>query len=101
MRRLATGADLLAEKGAEVILLGCAGLSSFQPTLQEHLGLPAVDPVQAACWQLRALDEMRLHTSRKGMFASLGPKQFPHLDRFLEPAWPNGWPGGQVRSLAS
>ncbi len=85
MHRLATGAELLVNRGAEVILLGCAGLSSFQASLQENLGLPVVDPVESACWQLRALVEMGLRTSQKGMFAPLGPKQFPNLDSFLDP----------------
>lgn len=85
MRRLAMGADLLVKKGAEVILLGCAGLSSFQASLREDLELPVIDPVEAACWQLKALVEMGLNTSRTGMFARLGPKQFSSLDSFLEP----------------
>jgi len=85
LRCLATGADLLAEKGAEVILLGCAGLSSFQTSLQEDLGLPVIDPVKAACWQLKALVEMGLRTSQTGMFAPLGAKQFSNLESFLDP----------------
>lgn len=44
------------EDGADVIILGCAGLGSYRPALQESLGIPVIDPVQAgvalACTQL-------------------------------------------------
>lgn len=44
------------EDGADVIILGCAGLGSYRHALQESLGLPVIDPVQAgvalACSQL-------------------------------------------------
>jgi allantoin racemase len=35
------------EDGADVIILGCAGLGSYRPALQESLGIPVIDPVQA------------------------------------------------------
>lgn len=44
------------EDGADVIILGCAGLGNYRSGLQKSLGLPVVDPVQAgvtlACNQL-------------------------------------------------
>ncbi|WP_245290335.1 aspartate/glutamate racemase family protein [Shinella sp. DD12] len=33
--------------GADVIILGCAGLGSYRAALQDSLGLPVIDPVQA------------------------------------------------------
>lgn len=35
------------EDGAEVVILGCAGLGSYREALQDSLGLPVIDPVQA------------------------------------------------------
>ena len=35
------------EDGADVIILGCAGLGSYRAKLQEALGIPVIDPVQA------------------------------------------------------
>ena len=35
------------EDGADVIILGCAGLGSYRVKLQETLGIPVIDPVQA------------------------------------------------------
>ncbi|MFF2327126.1 MULTISPECIES: aspartate/glutamate racemase family protein [unclassified Streptomyces] len=51
-----TATRLRDEDGAEVVILGCAGLGSYRAALQEALGIPVVDPVQAgvalACTQL-------------------------------------------------
>ncbi|MBP1849353.1 aspartate/glutamate racemase family protein [Rhizobium halophytocola] len=50
------GRLLRDEDGADVIILGCAGLGSYRQALQESLGIPVIDPVQAgvaaACTQL-------------------------------------------------
>jgi Asp/Glu/hydantoin racemase len=35
------------EDGAEVVILGCAGLGSYREALQDSLGIPVIDPVQA------------------------------------------------------
>jgi Asp/Glu/hydantoin racemase len=35
------------EDGADVIILGCAGLGSYRHAMQESLGVPVIDPVQA------------------------------------------------------
>ncbi|PZQ47575.1 MAG: hydantoin racemase [Rhodovulum sulfidophilum] len=34
--------------GAGVVILGCAGMGGHRPALQESLGIPVIDPVQAA-----------------------------------------------------
>lgn len=41
------GAALRDEDGADVVILGCAGLGAYRTALQAELGLPIVDPVQA------------------------------------------------------
>ncbi|HEY0124283.1 MAG TPA: aspartate/glutamate racemase family protein [Rhizobium sp.] len=35
------------EDGADVIILGCAGLGSYREAMQNSLGIPVIDPVQA------------------------------------------------------
>ncbi|KRB51457.1 hydantoin racemase [Rhizobium sp. Root708] len=35
------------EDGADVVILGCAGLGAYRTALQDSLGIPVVDPVQA------------------------------------------------------
>lgn len=42
-----TGRKLRDEDGADVVILGCAGLGSYRAALEQALGLPVVDPVQA------------------------------------------------------
>ena len=41
------GAALRDEDGADVVILGCAGLGAYRAVLQSELGLPVIDPVQA------------------------------------------------------
>ena len=43
----AAGRGLVAD-GAEAIVLGCAGMATHRATLEARLGVPVVDPVQAA-----------------------------------------------------
>lgn len=47
-RLVATGRRLRDEKGADVIVMGCAGMAAYQPALQDTLGIPVVEPSQAA-----------------------------------------------------
>ncbi len=35
------------EDGADVVILGCAGLGSYRQGMQQALGIPVIDPVQA------------------------------------------------------
>ncbi|MBI4315292.1 MAG: aspartate/glutamate racemase family protein [Chloroflexi bacterium] len=82
---LTAGGGALAARGAEVLVLGCAGLSDYREEFEAAIGLPVIDPVEAACWQLRSLVEMRLATSRAGMFAKPAPKALTDLHTVLTP----------------
>ena len=42
------GAALRDEDGADVVVLGCAGLGTYRAALQAELGIPVIDPVQPA-----------------------------------------------------
>lgn len=42
-----TGRLLRDEDGADVVILGCAGLGSYREAMQDSLGVPVIDPVQA------------------------------------------------------
>ena len=42
------GRDLVEKDGANVIVLGCAGMARHRRPLEESLGVPVVDPTQAA-----------------------------------------------------
>lgn len=42
------GARLRDEYGADVIVMGCAGMAALRGRLQDSLGVPIIEPVQAA-----------------------------------------------------
>ena len=45
------GEKLIKDKGADTLVLGCAGMARYRTRLQESLGVPVVDPAQAAVSQ--------------------------------------------------
>jgi allantoin racemase len=47
-RMVDTGKRLRDEKGADVIVMGCAGMALYRQPLQDALGIPVVEPSQAA-----------------------------------------------------
>jgi Asp/Glu/hydantoin racemase len=47
-RMQAIGAELRDAHGADVLVLGCAGMARYRDPLQQALGIPVVEPTQAA-----------------------------------------------------
>ena len=47
-RIVAVGRELIEEDGAETLVLGCAGMAAHRRSAQSQLGVPVIDPVQAA-----------------------------------------------------
>lgn len=47
-RMRAVGMRLLSTHGADVIIMGCAGMSRFKQPLEQVLGVPVIDPTYAA-----------------------------------------------------
>ena len=60
---IATGRQLRDEDGANVLIMGCAGMARYREPLQEATGLPVVEPTQAAVSM--ALGQIRLSLSHK------------------------------------
>lgn len=42
------GHALISNHGADVLVLGCAGLAAYRTSLENDLGVPVIEPVQAA-----------------------------------------------------
>ncbi|GAB5446821.1 aspartate/glutamate racemase family protein [Gymnodinialimonas sp.] len=42
------GRQLIEQDGADVLIMGCAGMAQFRGPLEEALGVPVVEPCQAA-----------------------------------------------------
>jgi allantoin racemase len=47
-RMEAIGRDLVEKDGANVVVLGCAGMARHRRPLEQSLGVPVIDPTQAA-----------------------------------------------------
>ena len=47
-RMCAVGARLRDERGADVVVMGCAGMAALRDPLEAALGIPVIEPVQAA-----------------------------------------------------
>jgi len=61
---IATGKRLREEDGADVLIMGCAGMAHYRETLESETGLPVVEPCQAGA--ALALSHMMLKQSHKG-----------------------------------
>ncbi|MBC7193240.1 aspartate/glutamate racemase family protein [Marinobacter sp.] len=60
---------------SEVLVLGCAGLSPYQPMLQAELGLPVVDGVRNGLVMLEGLLRAGLATSKVNGYRADGPNR--------------------------
>ena len=47
-RMVEVGKKLRAEHGADVVIMGCAGMARYRKPLQDAIGIPVVEPTQAA-----------------------------------------------------
>src|SRR6201991_4915433 len=67
------------EKGAEAIVLGCAGMADLAHALSKKYDVPVVDGVAAAVKQAEALAGLKLTTSRRGSYAAPAAKVYSGL----------------------
>jgi allantoin racemase len=70
---LKSSQEAIEQDGAEVICLGCAGMSGMDKRLEAELGVPVVDGVVAALKLMEGLGGYGLHTSKKRAY--LQPKR--------------------------
>jgi Asp/Glu/hydantoin racemase len=47
-RMTEVGRRLIIDKGADVLVMGCAGMARYRGRLEDTLDLPVIDPTQAA-----------------------------------------------------
>jgi Asp/Glu/hydantoin racemase len=59
-RLVDTGRRLVDEHGAHVVVMGCAGMAQYRKPLEDALGVPVVEPTQAAAGM--AIARVRLAT---------------------------------------
>jgi allantoin racemase len=87
-------AERARRAGAEVLVLGCAGMTGLQRTVGDKLGLPVVDGVGAAVKLAEGLVALGLTTSRAGSFAKPEPKGRAWQPAGTDGAWPS--PGASM-----
>ena len=74
------------EDGAEVICLGCAGMSGLDRRMKSELGVPVIDGVAAAVKLIEAIVGYGLQTSKRRAFAPLTGKELVDLpELFTKP----------------
>jgi len=78
---LENASQKLRQRGAEVLLLGCAGLTGFTKELYARVGMPIVDPVEAGCRMLMTICESKLDISHTGLFSKPASQNMNELER--------------------
>ena len=58
-RMVQVGKTLREEHGADVMVMGCAGMARYRKPLQDEIGIPVVEPTQAAVSM--AIGQVRLN----------------------------------------
>lgn len=67
------------EDGAEVISLGCAGMTGLDERLKRELGVPVIDGVSSAIKLMEALVGCGIQTSKRQAYAPLQGKELVNL----------------------
>jgi len=67
------------EDGAEVISLGCAGMTGLGERLTHRLGVPVIDGVEAGVKLMEALLGCGIHTSKRRAYSPLDGKELVNL----------------------
>ncbi len=83
LKTLARVSRDLRARGAEVLLLGCAGLTSYVEALQARVEMPVIDPVEAGCRMLQTLVASGLNTSHVGLYARPAPQKMNRMSRLF------------------
>jgi len=73
----------LRKRGADVLLLGCAGLTGFTRDLEARLHMTIVDPVEAGCRLLRTIVDSGLQVSHAGIYARPAPQRMNDLEQLF------------------
>jgi allantoin racemase len=64
------------EDGAEVIILGCAGMAGYASEIETTLNIKVIDPVAVGLKIAEAVVDLGLSHSKIGFYATPPPKRF-------------------------
>ena len=74
----------IAQDGAEVICLGCAGMAGLDKQLEEALGVPVIDGVAGALKLLEGLVGYGVRTSKRRAYATPARKELLNLPAIFD-----------------
>jgi len=66
---------MIAEDGAEVIIMGCASMAGYSEDLERVLCVPVLDPIAVTFKLVEGLTEIGIHHSKLGLYATPAPKK--------------------------
>lgn len=73
--RLIEAGRKAVSNGAEVLILGCAGMTGIGKPVSKALGIPVMDPVETAFLTLEMMCKGGLGTSKKGLYKTPDKKK--------------------------
>lgn len=75
VERLIEAGKKAVSGGAEVLILGCAGMTGFGEPVSRALGVPVIDPVEITFLTLEMMCRGGLKTSKKGLYKTPDKKK--------------------------
>lgn len=75
-RVLEVAQKAVEEDGAEVIILGCAGMAGYAEEIERKLRVKVLDPSAVALKVAEAMADLGLTQSKRGLFSTPPPKVF-------------------------
>ena len=63
------GMKAVKEDGAEVLILGCAGMAGFDKKIEKIIGVPVIDGVASALMMMESLNRYGVVTSKIGKYS--------------------------------
>jgi len=75
-RILEVATKAVREDGAEVIILGCAGMAGYAQEIEEKIGAKVIDPPAVALKLAEVIVDLGLSHSKIGLYAAPPPKPY-------------------------
>lgn len=76
IEKLTQAAERAAQKGADVLILGCAGMTTLKAAVEARTGMVILDPVETGYAMLEAAVCRNLKVSHSGLYARLPEKNY-------------------------
>lgn len=71
-------------QGAEVLILGCAGMTGFHLPVSQALGVPVLDPVEVAFLELEMLCRGKIKISKTGLYKTPDAKNIKNKNLLVD-----------------